>query len=103
MKTIEEMSYAAARQIYEEIGLSKHSLERVSEIIAERITEQKTIDDAELAEVKRQRDEYYDELLKLRQQKAIAIDKACEWIKSNLDKDEGGEIEYCFRKAMEAE
>ena len=28
--------------------------------------------------------------------------KACDWIKSNLDSDEGGEIELCFREAMEA-
>lgn len=32
---------------------------------------------------------------------ADAVEKACEWIKSNIDKDEGGEMEYCFRKAME--
>ena len=43
--TIEERAKLAACQIYEEIGLSKHSVERVSEIIAERITEQKAIDD----------------------------------------------------------
>lgn len=51
-------------------------------------TEQKDIDAAELAEIKRQRDEYYNELLMLREKKveiiaeeisekrAIAIDKA---------------------------
>lgn len=42
--------------------------------------EQKAIDDAELAEVKRQRDEYYDELLKLRMQKVEIIGKAWRWI-----------------------
>lgn len=45
MKTIEERANLAAWQIFEEIGLSKHSVERVSEIIAERILEQKAIDE----------------------------------------------------------
>lgn len=35
------------------------------------------------------------------EQKSIDIEKAWQWIKNNFDKDEGGEIEYCFRKAME--
>ena len=57
MKTIEEKANLAAWQIYEEIGLSKHSVDRVAEIIAEKIREQKSID----------------------------IDKACEWIKENVE------------------
>ena len=44
MKSIEERAYLAAWQIYEEIGLSKHSVDRVSEIIAEKLLEQKEID-----------------------------------------------------------
>lgn len=44
MKTIEERARLAALQIYEEIGLSKHSIDRVSEIIAEKLLEQKEID-----------------------------------------------------------
>ena len=44
MKTIEERARLAAYQIYEEIGLSKHSIDRVSEIITEKILEQKIID-----------------------------------------------------------
>ena len=44
MKTIEERAKLAAWQIYEEIGLSKHSVERVAEIIEEKIREQKDID-----------------------------------------------------------
>ena len=48
MKTIEERARLAAWQIYEEIGLSKHSVDRVSKIITEKIIEQKAIDDAEL-------------------------------------------------------
>lgn len=46
--------------------------------------EQKAIDDAELAEVRRQRDAYYDELLKLRV-------KRLEWIDKALD----AHCEYC--------
>lgn len=52
--SIEERARLAAWQIFEEIGLSKHSVDRVSEIIAEKIIEQKSID----------------------------IDKACEWLRA---------------------
>ena len=45
MKTIEERARLAACQIYEEIGLSKHSVDRVSEIIEEKMLEQKAIDE----------------------------------------------------------
>lgn len=44
MKSIEERARLAAWQIFEEIGLSKHSVDRVSEIIAEKLFEQKEID-----------------------------------------------------------
>lgn len=44
MKTIEERANLAAWQIYEEVGLSKHSVDRVAEIIEEKIREQKSID-----------------------------------------------------------
>ena len=44
MKTIEERARLAAWQILEEIGLSKHSVDRVSEIIADKIIEQKAKD-----------------------------------------------------------
>ena len=44
MKTIEERARLAAWQIFEEIGLSKHSVDRVSKIIAEKVLEQKAID-----------------------------------------------------------
>ena len=56
MQTIEERASLAAWQILEEIGLSKHSVDRVSEIIAEKIIEQKAID----------------------------VDKACEWLDTYL-------------------
>ena len=44
MKTIKERASLAAWQILEEIGLSQHSVERVAEIIAEKMNEQKAID-----------------------------------------------------------
>ena len=76
MKAIEERANLAAWQIFEEIGLSRHSVDRVAEIIAE----------------------------KMREQKAIDIDKACEWLKNNL-REYGiilfGHWESDFRKAME--
>ena len=56
MKTIEERASLAAWQILEEIGISKHSVDRVSEIIAEKIIEQKAID----------------------------VDKACDWLDNYL-------------------
>ena len=61
MATIEERAHLAAWQIYEEIGLSKHSVDRVSEIIEEKIREQKAIDDA------------------------MWIKKAYKWIKENVE------------------
>ena len=61
MKTIEERANLAAWQIFEEIGLSEHSVDRVAEIIEE----------------------------KIREQKAIDIDKACEWLRIKKDWDEG--------------
>ena len=76
MKTIEERASLAAWQIYEETILSEHSVNRVAEIIAEKMLEQKAID----------------------------IDKACEWLKNNL-REYGiilfGHWESDFRKAME--
>ena len=44
MKTIKERASLAALQIFEEIGLSKYSVDRVSEIIENKIREQKAID-----------------------------------------------------------
>lgn len=64
MKTIEERANFAAWQIFEEIGLSQHSVERVAEIIAEKINEQKSID----------------------------IDKACKWITEHIDIPYEGEF-----------
>ena len=44
MKTIEERANLAAWQIYEETILSEHSVDRVAEIIEEKVLEQKKID-----------------------------------------------------------
>lgn len=44
MKTIKERARLAAWQIYEETILSEHSVDRVAEIIAEKMLEQKNID-----------------------------------------------------------
>ena len=82
MQTIEERANLAAWQIYEEIGLSKHSVDRVAEIIED----------------------------KIRAQKAIDIDKACNWMKEQVYQEyDGGPLERLipdagieeFRKAME--
>ena len=71
MKTIEERARLAAWQIFEEIGLSQHSVDRVSEIITEKMLDQKAID----------------------------IDKACDWLKARNVLTEAS-LEG-FRKAME--
>ena len=71
MKAIEERANLAAWQIFEEIGLSRHSVDRVAEIIAEKIHEQKALD----------------------------IDKACKWLRARnvITKD----TLIGFRKSME--
>ena len=84
MKTIKERASLAAWQILEEIGISKHSVDRVSEIIAEKIIEQEAID----------------------------VDKACDWLDNYLmeigypddwlrDSPNMESGEERFRKAME--
>ena len=85
MKAIEERANLAACQIFEEKGLSRHSVDRVAEIIAE----------------------------KMREQKAIDIDEACEWLGPHLAEvaDLYDPTAYLllslvkenFRKAMERE
>ena len=78
MKTIEERARLAAWQIFEEIGISQHSVDRVAEIITERMLDQKDID----------------------------IDKACEIVRNIANEYFGGweqscQVEDTFRKAME--
>lgn len=55
MATIEERANLAAWQIYEEIGLSKHSVDRVAEIIEEKIREQKSIDDERITKFEKEK------------------------------------------------
>ena len=78
MKTIEERASLASWQIFEEIGLSQHSIDRVSEVIADKIIEQKVKD----------------------------INKACEIVRNIAneyfgDWEQSCKVEDTFRKAME--
>lgn len=75
MTTIEERSWDAAVRRMQ--GDSVYALG-----YKDGATEQRAIDDAELAEVRKQSDAYYDELLKLRVERLEWIDKACEWLLS---------------------
>lgn len=72
------------------------------------LKEQKAIDDANLAEVKRQRDEYYDELIKLRQQKVEIVEwlkeeasRSREFAKTGYDAYEIGSFEGQYTQAEE--
>lgn len=94
MKSIEEIAHSAAWQIFEEIGLSKHSVDRVSEIIKEKLLDHNDENDYKKG--------YYD-----------AIERAREWFKDYLNTEmpdiddwllgsqniDSGEER--FRKAME--
>ena len=125
MKTIDERAREAAWQIFEEIGLSKHSVDRVAEIIEEKINEQKAIDDAKLLKLKsaweKQAQINHDDEANYQQGYHDAIDKACEWLEENARDyacatircpygeeeeiicDVHREIVEEFRKAMEEE
>ena len=89
MKTIEERAKLAACQIYEEIGLSKHSIDRVSEIIAEKIFEQKNIDDTKWLKIKssweREAQINHNDESNYQQGFHDAIEKACGWLKENIE------------------
>ena len=95
MKTIEERARLAAWQIFEEIGLSKHSVERVSEIIAERITEQKAIDD-ELCKSGEASDGYhtFNELYDFRREYNAALVNSGVWKAHKSYRHHSGEL--CF-------
>ena len=105
MKTIKERARDAAWQIFEETILSENSVDRVAEIIEEKINEQKAIDDSELSKLKsswgnetRVNRRYYIKGYR------DAVEKSCEWLKNNL-REYGiillGHWESDFRKAME--
>ena len=94
MKTIEERARLAAQQIWEDTDLSEHSVNRVSEIIAEKMFDHN--------DEKNYKQGYHD-----------AIERACEWFKDYLNTEmpdiddwllgspniDSGEER--FRKAME--
>ena len=110
MKTIEERARLAAWQIFDETGLShielsKHSVDRVAEIIEEKINEQKAIDDSELSKLK----SVWGNETQVNRRCYIkgyqdAIEKACEWIKENVECGVHPQSAYgfvdMFRKAM---
>lgn len=80
--------------IAERIGICKHCLTdetRFCHTDCDQYTmykaavRQKEIDDIDLKETQRQRDECYDELVKLRTEKIEWKEKACKWLKSQAD------------------
>ena len=95
MKTIEERARLAAWQIFEEIGFSNHSVKRVSEIIAERITEQKSIDD-ELCKSGEASDGYhtFNELYDFRREYNAALVNTGVWKAHKSYRHHSGEL--CF-------
>ena len=107
--TIEERASLAAYQIYEEIGLSKYSVDRESGIIAEKIIEQKAIDDAKWLKIKssweREAQINHNDENNYKQGFHDAIEKACEWLKENIEGGVHPQSIYGFvekfRKAME--
>ena len=98
MKTIEERA-------------KEHSIGEWDELTAKTsymqgAKEQKAIDDAELAEVKSERDEYYDELTKLRRHKIELIEwlneeasRCRELAKTGYDAYEIGSLEGIYTQA----
>ena len=117
MKRIEERANLAAWQIFEEIGLSRHSVDRVAEIIAEKIHEQKAIDEAKLLKLKsaweKEAQINHDDEANRKQGYHDAIEQACEWLDAHLsevadryDFAAGLQLRFLrenFRKAMEKE
>ena len=124
MKTIDERARDAAWQIFEEIGLSKHSIDRMSEIIAEKMREQKAIDEEvrlkkcdDMTEAEYEREvafaDWYNKNGKgtptysdaIEWARRELIDKACEWLKENIDGGVHPSSTYGFvekfKKAME--
>ena len=106
MRTIEERARLAAWQIFEEIGLSKHSVDRVAEIIEEKINEQKDIDDSELSKLK----SVWGNETQVNRRCYIkgyrdAVENSYKWIKENVECGVHPQSAYGFadrfRKAME--
>ena len=101
MKTIEERAKECSEG-YDDDGYSAGLYMGY----VEGATEQKAIDNAELAEVKSERDEYYDELTKLRRQKIELIEwlneeasRCRECAKTGYDAYEIGTFEGIYTQA----
>ena len=112
--SIEERARLAAYQIYEGIGLSRHSVDRVSEIIEEKMLEQKAIDDAKWLKIKssweKEAQINHDDVANYKQGYHDAREKFREWLKNNwreyVYQDGDGIIHFGhwesdFRKAKE--
>lgn len=95
MKTIEERANEYIGHPFEVDEGTSITTARVSYIRG--ADEQRAIDDAELAEVRKQRDAYYDELLKLRVERLEWINKAVAWVDHNV----GTLTAMTLRKVME--
>ena len=87
MKTIKERAREAAWQIWEDTDLSEHSVDRVAEIITEKMQEQKAIDEAKLLKLKsaweKEAQINHDDEANRKQGYHDAIEKACEWLEEN--------------------
>ena len=109
MKTIEERAKLTAWEIFEEIGFPNHLVKRVSEIIEEKILEQKTIDNAEWLKIKssweREAQINHNDENNYKQGFHDAIEKACEWLKENIEGGVHPQSAYGFadrfKKALE--
>lgn len=104
MKTIEERAKEYALKDFD--GYYTGREKAVEEGYIAGATEQKAIDDTELAEVKSERDEYYDELTKLRRHKIELIEwlneeasRCRELAKTGYDAYEIGTLEGIYTQA----
>lgn len=95
MKTIDERARDAAWQIWEDTDLSEHSVERVAEIIEEKINEQKAIDD-QLCKSGEASDGYhtFNELYDFRREYNAALVNSGVWKAHKSYRHHSGEL--CF-------
>lgn len=125
MKTIDERARDAACQIFEEIGLSEHSVDRVAEIIAEKMHEQKAIDEEvrlkksdDMTQAEYEREVAFADWYHQNEKGTPTYSDAIEWTRRELinkackivrniineyfgDGEQSCKIEDTFRKAME--
>ena len=91
MSKIEERAKVAAWQIFDEIGLSEHSVDRVSEIIEEKMSEQKAIDEEvrlkkcdDMTEAEYEREVAFAEWYHKNGKGTPTFSDAIEWARKNL-------------------